>query len=256
MKRLLILFLLIIVSICGILTYYAYLYYAPPQLRESFQLSDNQQTDTLRIAYIGDSWAFLHRDHSCLISKMIEDSLHTPVKVDSYGICGHTSKEIYQNIFDNNDFKQFLQKQTYKYCFISAGINDSYKKMSASYYKKSIEGIIQLLLDNHIYPIVMEIPDYDIKLAYERQTLSKKALRRFSMIINGCPLDCKQLLRDALDELIKEKEYNNRVSIIRYMSWNANGDKDLKDLYVSDGMHLNEAGYAKLDSIISSTIIH
>ena len=256
MKRILILFLLIIVSICGVLSYYAYHYYASPQLRKSFQMSDNQQTDTLRIAYIGDSWAFLHHDHSCLISKMIEDSIHTPVKVHSYGICGLTSKEIYQNMFDNDDFKQFLQKRTYNYCFISAGINDSYKKMSASYYKKSIEGIIQLLLDNHIYPIVMEIPDYDIKLAYERQTLCKKALRRLSMTINRCQLDCKQMLRDALNELIKEKGYNNRVSIIRYKAWNANGDKDLKDLYVSDGMHLNETGYAKLDSIIASTIIH
>ena len=256
MKRILKLCLLIIFSILGVITYYAYQYYAPPHVRNSFQMNDNKETDTLKIAYIGDSWAFLHRDHPCLISKMIENSTHKPVKVYSYGICGLTSKEIYQNMFDNNDFKHFLQKQTYNYCFISAGINDSYKKMSASYYKKSIEGIIQLLLDNHIYPIVMEIPDYDIKLAYERQTLCKKALRRLSMTINGCQLDCKQMLRDALNELIKEKGYNNRVSIIRYKAWNANGDKDLKDLYVSDGMHLNETGYAKLDSIIASTIIH
>lgn len=75
------------------------------------------------------------------------------------------------------------------------------------------------------------------------------------MMINGCSLDCKQSFRDALDELIKEKGYNDTVSIIHYKSWNANGNKDLKDLYVNDGMHLNETGYAKLDSIIANTII-
>lgn len=127
--------------------------------------------------------------------------------------------------------------------------------MDSSYYKKSMEGIIQLSLDNHIHPIIMEIPDYDIKLAYERQAPSRIAIRKISMIINNCPLDCKQLFRDALDELNKEKEYNNKVSIIRYKTWNANGKKDLNNLYVSDGMHLNENGYAKLDSMIANTII-
>jgi len=255
MKRLLIVLILIAVGICGALSYYVYQYYAPPKLRRSFPINSNQQTDTLRIAYIGDSWAFYHREHSCWIAKEIEDSLHIPVRVHSYGFCGQTSKEIYQNLCDNSDFNNFLQKRTYKYCFISAGINDTYRKMNSSYYKKSMEGITQLLLDNYIHPIIMEIPDYDIKLAYERQTLSRKALRKISMIINNCPLDCKQLFRDALDKLIKEKEYNNEVSIIRYKTWNANGKKDLNDLFVSDGMHLNENGYAKLDSVIANTII-
>lgn len=255
MKRLVIIFLLIVVSTCGILTYYAYQYYAPPHLRPSFQMGNNQQTDTIRIAYIGDSWAFLHYEHPCIISKMIEDSLHIPAKVYSYGICGLTSRGIYKNIFDNDDFRHFFQTYRFNYCFISAGINDTYRKISISYYKKSMDGIIQLLLDNHIHPIIMEVPDYNIQKAYENQTSSKKALRQLSMIINNCPLDCKQRFRDALDELVKEKGYNNDISIIRYKSWNDNLEQDFKDLYVNDGMHLNEVGYVKLDSIIANTIL-
>lgn len=255
MKRLFIALFLGTLGICGVLSYYAYHYFAPPKQHKSFKMNNNQQTDTLRIAFIGDSWAFYHRKHTCLIAKYIENDLHIPVSVHSYGICGNTSKEIYQDMYDNNDFKSFLQKHPYKYCFVSAGINDTYRKLGTTYFKKSVEGIIQLLIDNHIRPIIMEIPDYNINLAYERQTLSRKVLRRFSMIINNCPLDCKQQFRDALDELIKEKGYNDTVSIIHYKSWNANGNKDLKDLYVNDGMHLNKIGYTKLDSAIAKAII-
>lgn len=256
MKRLVLFFLLIVVWICGLLTYYAFEYYAPPPFRPSFQMDNNQQTDTIRIAYIGDSWAFLHHEHPCIISKMIEDSLHIPAKVYSYGICGLTSKGLYNNIYDNGGFHHFLLERPYNYCFISAGINDSYRKMSTSYYKRSMDGIIRQLLDNQVHPIIMEIPDYNIQKAYENQTSSKKALRQLSMTINSCPLDCKQQFRDALDELIKKKGYNDDVSIIRYKSWNDHSEQDLKDLYVNDGMHLNEAGYAKLDSIIAGKIIH
>ena len=255
MKRVFTIFLISITGICSVLSYYAYHYYAPPKLRRSFQTSDNKQTDTLRIAFIGDSWAFYHREHTCLIAKDIENDLHIPVSVHSYGICGNTSKEIYQNMYENNDFKIFLQKFPYDYCIVSAGINDTYRKLSTTYYEISMEGIIQLLIDNHIHPIIIEIPNYDINLAYERQTFSRKVLRRLSMIINNCPLDCKQKFRDALDELIKEKGYNDTVSIIHYKSWNANGNKDLKDLYVNDGMHLNKIGYTKLDSAIAKAII-
>ena len=74
------------------------------------------------------------------------------------------------------------------------------------------------------------------------------------MIINGTPLDCKQSFRDVLDELINEKDYRDKVSIIRYLSWNNNYHDDLKHLYQGDGMHLNDRGYARLDSVIANEI--
>ena len=118
-----------------------------------------------------------------------------------------------------------------------------------------MDGIIQLLLANHIHPVIMEIPDYHIQKAYERQTDSKKILRKISMIVNKTPLDCKQLFRKALDDFIQEKKYSDKVNIIRYQSWNNNYLNDLNTLYLKDGMHLNEKGYAKLDSVIAHTII-
>ena len=80
-----------------LLMYGAYRYFAPPQIMHPYLLPSNHE-DTLRIAYIGDSWAYLHREHNCKISEILEDALSQPVKVHSYGMCGLTSKEIYENI--------------------------------------------------------------------------------------------------------------------------------------------------------------
>lgn len=206
--------------------------------------------DTIRIAFIGDSWAYMHKSHNCKIARKIEDSIHRPVSIYSFGICGLTSKEIYEHLIDDSEFKQFMQNRRYNYCIVSAGINDTYKKMSPSYYKKSLEGIIDYLLANHIHPFIIEIPDYNIKKAYERQKTNKKLIRRLSMLINNTSIDCKQDFRNALNELIKERGYHGKITIVRYKSWNNNYKKDLNQLYSNDQMHLNEKGYTILDCVI------
>ena len=68
-------------------------------------------------------------------------------------------------------------------------------------------------------------------------------------------IDCKQMYRNALDEMIKAKGYQNSVRIIHYLSWNNDYNSDLQILYQSDGMHLNKQGYGKLDSVIVKEII-
>jgi lysophospholipase L1-like esterase len=247
--------LLLLIGICTITMFRAFHYYTPPKLQEPYKIdSQKNNDDTLRIAYIGDSWAYMHNNHKCKIAQMIENSIHRPVSVHSFGICGLTSKEIYDSLLYDAGLIQFMQERGYDYCFISAGINDTYKKMSTSYYKKSIEGIIDFLLFNHIHPIILEIPDYNIVKVYNNQKTDKILLRRLSMLINNTSLDCKQELRDALNELIREKGYKEKVSIVRYMSWNNEYEKDLKKIYINDGMHLNEAGYEVLDSIIAKTV--
>ena len=253
MKAIRIFFLLLFACACVFIVYVTYRYYTPPSYRQPYQI--NRHGDTLQIAYIGDSWAFMHREHNCQIAKLLENTLHRPVEIHSYGVCGLTSKEIYEKMFEIGNFRNFLQKRGYDYCFVSAGINDSYKKMHTDYYKKSMDGIIQFLLANHIHPIIIEIPDYNIQKAFDRQTLSRKILRHLSMFINNIPIDCKQMYRDALDEMINAKGYQNQVRIIHYQSWNDDYNNDLKILYIGDGMHLNKQGYEKLDSAIVKEII-
>lgn len=256
MKKTCYILLLLLICICTIIIFRAYHYYAPPQLREPYKVSNQtKHDDTLRIAYIGDSWAYMHKSHNCKIAQIIEDSIHCPVSVQSFGICGLTSKEIYENMYNNNDFREFLQTNGCKYYYISAGINDTYKKMSIHYYKTSMDYIIQFAQKNSIKLIIQEIPDYDIQKSFERQNNGKKKLRRLSMYINKISIDCKQKFRDALDELIYEKGYQKKVSVIRYQSWNNDYEKNLRLLYLDDGLHLNEHGYAKLDSVIAQEII-
>ena len=234
MKRVWIYSILLLSCSSILLVFAAYhYYYAPPRYRQPYQTGFPD--DTLRIAYIGDSWAFMHKNHDCLITNILENTIHRPLKVHSYGICGLTSKEIYNNLFDNRDFKSFFQKRKYDYCYISAGINDTFKKMSTSYYQKSMDGIILFLLTNNIHPIIQEIPDYNISKAYTNQKFNKKILRYLSMVVNST--------------------YQDKVSIIRYKAWNNDYANDLIHLYVSDQMHLNEHGYHILDSIIATEII-
>lgn len=236
--------------VCALVVVYrAYCYYAPPQVRQPYEVSEPD--DTLRIAYIGDSWAFMHNDENCRIIQMLENSISRPVRVYSYGICGLTSKEIYESLYDDPQMKAFIQQRGYEYCFVSAGINDTYKKMSISYYKASMDAIIQFLLTNRIHPIILEIPDYDIQKSYERQTFLKKLLRQVSMSVTDVPIDCKQLFRDALTELIQEKRYSDKVTVISYKFWNSDYAHDQESLYRSDGLHLNDMGYAALDSVIA-----
>jgi lysophospholipase L1-like esterase len=214
-----------------------------------------EKDDTLRIAYIGDSWAYMHNNQNCQIQIPLEDTLHRPVRVHSYGICGLTSKEIYEHLFEDKSYKLFIQSEGFSYCYISAGINDTYKKLSTTYYKKSMDGIIQLLLANNIRPIIQEIPDYDIPKTFHRQSKSKKALRYLSMFVNNTSKDCKEDYRNVLNELIAEKGYQDKVSVIRYKSWNNDYLSDLHLLFLGDGMHLNQKGYFKLDSAIYKEIL-
>lgn len=254
MKYKLIILLVAFITICFLMGIKLHSYYAFTQQRPPYHTTLHHD-DTIRIAYIGDSWAFGHQFHQCKIKELLENKLNRPIVVSSYGISGLTSKEIYHALFEMDSLKHFIQ-QGYDYCFISAGINDTYKKMSISYYQKSMDCIIQFMLANNIHPIILEIPDYNIIKTYKNQKTDKKLLRQISMFINDTDLDCKQQFRDALDELIKAKEYQNKVTVIRYKSWNNNYEKDLRELYIEDQMHLNDKGYAVLDSVIANEIIN
>lgn len=254
MKYKLIILLIAFITIIIILATKMHSYYSPAKERPIYPTSQHHD-DTVRVAFIGDSWAYMHREHDCQIGKYINNAIKRSFKIQSYGVCGLTSKEIYENMFENHDFMLFLQTNTFDYCFISAGINDTYKKMGITYYKQNMDFIIQFMLANNIHPIILNIPDYDIQKSFERQKFTRKILRQISMFINNQPIDCKQIFRDALEELILEKGYQDKVSIIRYQTWNNNYYDDLNKLYQDDRLHLNKQGYIKLDSIIAKEIL-
>lgn len=244
---------IILVLFASYLIYKVWIYYAPPLINQPYKIQ-RRHDDTLRIAYIGDSWAFMHREHHCRIADIVSDSIQRPVKVHTFGISGLTSKEIYGAMTDQGDFRDFMMRG-YDYCFISAGINDTYQKKSSRYFKGGMEGILTLLLANNIHPIILEIPDYDIYKAYERQTRTRKVLRHLSMFVNNCKLDCRQTHRDTLRSLLTKKGFRNRVTLIGYKDWNNDFAYDQRTYFLSDGVHLNDSGYARLDSVIARCVL-
>lgn len=202
--------------------------------------------DTLRVILIGDSWVCYHHQHDAHLSRLLQDLTQQPVKVVSYGLCGKTSKEIYSSLFDDNGMRQLLTHGS-DYCFLSVGINDTYKKTGAASYARHTMQTLRFLCTNHIIPIILEIPNYDITFAFERQTVSRKLLRRLSMLFTGSPLDCREEYRKALRETIQNDDIANKTLIIPAQSWSPH-------LYHYDRMHLNDLGYQTLDTCIAHTI--
>lgn len=233
-----------------------YKYYVPTKQMTAYQTAKHKD-DTIRIAYIGDSWAYMHQQQEqCMIPQLIKTQTHHPAIVFSYGLGGRTSKEIYETLFADMRLKKLMSEKGADYCFVSAGINDINKKLSIRYYQESMDNIISFMLTNNIHPVILEIPDFDVNKAYRGLKGSSKLLRKLSMTVNGVPMDCKQMYRKALEDLIREKGYQQKVSVIRYKSWNKDFQDDQKKLYLKDGVHLNENGYAVLDSVIAKEILN
>ena len=234
----------IIAILCGCLVIPAYNYYAPATELDVYECHHHSD-DTLRIAMIGDSWVFYHYLFNDTLASKIRQNTGKPVKVNAYGQCGKTSKEVYQSIF-NDQSMQTLLSQGADYCFVSVGINDSYKKMGANYYSKSTAYILHFLIQNGIKPILLTIPNYDISYTYERQTTDKKMLRQLSMLITRSQLDCREDYRQALMQELQKTGLENRITLLRFPY--------SLDYYQSDRMHLNTQGYQMLDSIICACI--
>lgn len=237
-------FLAVLVAVVATVGLKARHYYGVAAERPVYPCQHHRD-DTLRLAIVGDSWAFCHRDHDGSLARLLGERTHRPVKVGTYGLCGATSKEVYVSMFEDDGLRRLLQAGA-DYCFISVGINDTYKKMGARYYAHHTVLILRFLLENGITPILLEIPDYDISYAYERQTPDRKLLRRLSMLVTGNPLDCRESYRQALRQVIEERRIVGPL-IIPNQHWDMS-------LYQSDRMHLGCRGYEVLDSCICKFI--
>lgn len=206
----------------------------------------HQPTDTLRMAFIGDSWAFMHQPYDDSLAQHISRLTGCPVAVSSYGLCGKTSKEVYLSLFSDSILRQLISSGPH-YGIVSVGINDSYKKMSSQYYVSHTLLIVRFLLHSGITPILMELPHYDIQQAYERQTWSRKTLRQLSMLLTGSQLDCRSAYRQALRDALREGGLSSQVTLLPAMpaDWS---------LWQPDRMHLNKKGYASLDTCIATIV--
>ena len=244
-------FLFIFICIIGIGMLSISPFYSPANELKPYHIS-HKNDDTIRIAFIGDSWANFHKRHHCIIDSIIMERVGAVSTLRSVGIDGITSKDVYYSFFYNDSIHDALCWGP-DYCIISAGINDTDLKIGKSYYKRNMQLILDFLLKNEITPIIIEIPNYNIANAFTLRTKKEKIIRLISMLITGSEKDCIESYRKAVKQLIGNNSYDN-IIYINYESWNPKGYQDSRQIYTPDMIHLNEYGYSILDSCIAKEI--
>lgn len=210
--------------------------------------------DTIRIAYIGDSWANNHKGMKCVIDSMIQTQIGKPVQLKNAGVGGLVSKEVYTGFFTNIELKSAIEWGP-DFCFVSAGINDCNKKVGSDIYKENMRLLISILLENHITPVILEIPHYDIYHTFWKKTFVSKLRDVISLLWTHSAINCIDSYSSSFNDLIIEQQWQNDVIIIRRAYWNPNGYEGQEELYTSDRLHINQDGYFVLDSCIASRII-
>ena len=228
-------------------------YFSPAHKLDGLKVMPHSD-DTIRVGYIGDSWADGHKRVMCVIDSFIQDALGRHVDVRTAGISGLTSKNIYYGIFRDDSMRSVIEWGP-DFCFVVAGINDTDRKMGARYYKENMKLIIDLLLDNNITPIILEIPSYNIMYSYERRCRNVKIQYIVSMLFTFSSMDCIKEYRETYNSLLKEHNWNDEVITIRSTDWNPDGYLDNRNLYDEGQMHLNYKGYYVLDSCIANKIV-
>ncbi|MCR5197236.1 MAG: SGNH/GDSL hydrolase family protein [Prevotella sp.] len=251
MKKFIFLFLCLI-SLLWAIIYYIKPYYIPA-VKQTGLIVSKHGDDTIRIGFIGDSWAAGHKPVKCIIDSLVEAQSGHSTIVRIEGISGMTSKNIYYSMFRNNEVKDIIEWGP-NFCVICAGINDSDRKMGRNFYKNNMRLIIELLLENNIVPVILEIPSYDIYFSFKRRDRMVKMRYLLSMFVTWSKMDCIEDYRNAYIELLNENGWTNRVVTIWCKDWNPEGFRDIRGLYDEGLMHLNKRGYHVLDSCIAEKI--
>lgn len=254
MKKYKIVVFVLLAIVVAFVCYYSYCPCYRPAVKQTGLNVLHHNDDTIRIAYIGDSWAYNHKEMKCVIDSTIQAQIGKPVQLRNVGAGGLTSKEIYKGIFANKEFKSVVEWGP-DFCFVSAGINDSNIKNGRDNYKENMRLLTSLLLDNHITPVILEIPYYDIYHTFWEMSFVPMYRSIRSMLWTMSPINCIDSYSNAYNDLVNEQQWQNDVITIRRDYWNPNGYEGQKELYTSDRMHLNQDGYFVLDSCIASQIV-
>ena len=237
---------------------------AEPQEQYPVSQYDN---DTLLVVMIGDSWAGIHSEMKLdtMAQRLLSDMTGYNVRFVSKGKGGAKSKDIYKYMFKsavgNSDEEQGyctqeLIEQHPDYCIVIAGINDAAANLGSEYYCQNYRLIIEWLLACDIRPVIVEIPDVNLKKLYAKKPLFDMTADRIRSLIAHCKMYDVCEYREALSLMMSSwKEIEGRVLYLSIDKWNKNGYRD-NQLYLDDEIHLNRRGYQKLDSTLVKMIAH
>ena len=232
-----------------------------------YHVGSRPNDDTLRVAVIGDSWAEYHMTLNCdTLFQQYGGRLTTkPIKCMTRGKNGAKTKDVYYYMFREHtqEFSwmhdiciQPLLEQHPDYCVVMVGINDAWKKRPVSYYTGNYRLIIRLLLANNIRPVVMEIPDFDLKGWLNIHRKRQRYLYRIYSFFNGVVADDITPFRNGMKEMLKDTRLADSVLFIPADHWIPQNHHYSEDIYQIDHIHLNYQGYHVLDSCIVSEIVN
>ena len=214
--------------------------------------------DTLRVVMIGDSWAALHSDMQMdsFLQKRLQEHSSKPVVVKSQGHGGEKSKGIYQLMFQSEGYgtKPLLQSGAH-YCILSAGINDAAANLGTKQYCAHYLKIQNFLLEHGIRPVVFEIPDVDIKGLYSQKNKKDLLADYVKSVMTHCDRYDFSNYRKALSSMLDEMNVRDKVLYIPLKEWYGDSAEMNRALFMQDGIHLNRAGYEKLDVGIATAIL-
>jgi lysophospholipase L1-like esterase len=231
----------------------------------AYSIPPKHNDDTLRVAIIGDSWAWIHAEmnYDTLFEQYAQRLTSRPVKCFSKGHNGQKTKGVYYDMFANRDVKyewertyctQSLLEQHPDYCIVMAGINDLCRQVPPETYAENYRLIIQLLLKNGIRPVVMEIPEFDVVAACKQLGEVKYNCYRYLSLFTRAGWNVSKY-RKKLQAMLHETSLMEQVVYISVETWNPGGVFKQPGLYQEDRFHLNQQGYKAMDSIISKRII-
>jgi lysophospholipase L1-like esterase len=172
--------------------------------------------------------------------------------VKSIGNVGAKSKEVYERLFSST--KPFIMEHP-DYCIISAGINDAVAKLGSDYYVHHYMMIIHQLMELDIKPVLLEMPDVNYHAIAGHEQWIKRMRHILSSLITGSEMYGFDSYRTSLKQSIKQAGWQSKVVYISADTWNPDGYKDSRNLYMPDETHLNAMGYEILDSCIASVIL-
>ena len=262
---------LVFLSVLGFLGYKGYLYidkelFVADEL-PIYHIGPRPNDDTLRVAVIGDSWAEYHTTLECdtIFCRYARRLISKPVKCFSRGHNARITKEIYYEMFSSHTMEhswdvdrctQPLIEQHPDYCIIMVGINDWRLFKPDDFYVGNYRLMLNLLIQNAIRPVVMEIPDVDMKHFHDNRKFYRRWMFNALSLLTGIDdsYGSAQNYRDAMKKMLQETGLDKKVLFIPISAWNPGGFAANPEIYLDDRLHLNLDGYHVLDSCMAYDI--
>ena len=214
-------------------------------------VESRSSNDTLRIVFVGDSWAAYHRDYDSNLDSLLM-ACGQLARVSSMGDVGAKSRFIYQQL--DTLLKPLLQERP-DYCIVSAGINDAVAKMGKDFYVYHYLLILRYLIEMGIRPVVLEMPEVHYRAIFGREPWTMKARHVLSSILTDAEMYSFSSYRTSLKKAIGQNGLQGQLVYISADSWCAGGYLVHGDMFQPDETHLNVKGYEALDSCVALAII-